>query len=101
MHAVVASKLLRNTAKLQSVLQEAIALVLPARLQAAALQQLHTKFPSASTVRRSEATLDAAFMSFWRRVLRTNPPPLVYFWADASPQGGHEWLVSSYLQKRS
>ena len=97
MHAVLASRQLRNKAALAASLKQAIALLLPKKFQAVALAELEQRVPSAATIRRAEADLDAAYMGYWRSVIDKRQPPLLYCWADASPQGGREWLVSSYL----
>ena len=54
---------------------------------------MEVKIPSGSTLSRKQLFVDAAYSCYWRDLLREHVGPL-YLWADSSPQGGSDWLLS-------
>ena len=56
--------------------------------------------PSGSTLRKMAFYIDVAAM-LWERRRRTRFPPVAsYGWADSSPQGGRDWLISKMCSVR-
>jgi hypothetical protein len=53
--------------------------------------------PSRSTLQRLALTVDAASMLHERHLRSLEPMIACYGWADASPQGGREWLLSKIV----
>ena len=54
------------------------------------------KPPSATSLSRKQLWVDSAYSCFWRDLLakHANGQGPVYVWADSSPQGGVDWLLS-------
>ncbi|OLP77241.1 hypothetical protein AK812_SmicGene42716 [Symbiodinium microadriaticum] len=54
---------------------------------------VHCDLPSGSVLSRRQLVVDCAFACFWRQLLADHDGCL-YLWADSSPQGGVDWLLS-------
>ena len=54
---------------------------------------LKAKLPSGSSLSRKQIFVDSAFCCHWREILAKHRGP-IYVWADSSPQGGVDWLLS-------
>ena len=54
---------------------------------------VHCDLPSGSVLSRRQLVVDCAFACFWRQLLADHDG-CVYLWADSSPQGGVDWLLS-------
>ena len=86
--ALCTSMNLRNKSQLAPMLQEAVAALFPGLDQ-----DMTVDIPSGSTLSRRQILVDAAYSCFWRSRLQEHTGPL-YLWADSSPQGGVDWLLS-------
>ena len=82
---------LRDRSKLPQVLR----LGLESVPQSHALQQqlMHQKPPSAASICRSQILVDAATRTYFAQTFATFDGVL-YLWADSSPQGHVDWLLS-------
>ena len=54
---------------------------------------LRMEIPSGPALSRKQLTVDAAYSCYWSTLLQEHDVP-VYVWADSSPQGGVDWLLS-------
>ena len=97
-HAVIGSSMLKNRSRLQDIAMHCIKLTVPEQMRSACLeatQRIILNMPSPSAARRAQLSLDLAFMRHWRSMLASRSVHL-YLWVDSSPQGGRDWLLSSY-----
>ena len=73
--------------------------IMPPHIRDAMQKTLGQKFltPSASSLCRANLTLDATLIRLQRDIYR-DLNLCCYFWADSSPQVGHDWLIVQCLQ---
>ncbi|CAE7825398.1 SHE10 [Symbiodinium sp. CCMP2456] len=86
--ALCSSMRLKNKKELAPMLREALNHMFPG-LSA----DMNIRVPSGSTLSRRQLLVDAAFSCYWRNFFQEHTGPL-YLWADSSPQGGVDWLLS-------
>ncbi|CAE7694010.1 unnamed protein product [Symbiodinium sp. KB8] len=74
---------------------EAVPLALRVALPGLDLEELarHLQIPRTTTVARAATYLDLAFVLYMRDKMK-QCPPVLYAWADSSPQSGREWFMS-------
>ena len=86
---------LKNRSQLGATLKAAIDAAFPGMKD-----ELFVKMPSGSALSRKQILVDAAYCCYWRDLLTNHEGPL-YLWADSSPQGGVDWLLSivSYIKR--
>lgn len=101
-HAVVATGMLKNRAHLQDIVKRCTAMLVDSHIGCAALLDeisIGTCAPTPSTVRQATLSLDAAIM-LNRRDQNLEDGWSFFYWADASPQGGFDWLIIQYVAIR-
>ena len=86
--ALCCSMKLRSRSQLAPLLRDAIASMYP-HIDL----DRENRVPSGSTLSRKQLLVDAAYSCFWRDLLQQHRGPM-YVWADSSPQGGFDWLLS-------
>ena len=79
---------LRNKSQLSPTILSAVAAFFPG-MDA----DMHIEIPSGGSLSRRQLLVDAAYACYWRDLLLDHDGPL-YLWADSSPQGGVDWLLS-------
>ena len=97
---VLLSRVLRRQDCLKETLQKALSLACPPWLNKLLQQRLETgevQTMSKSAVHRARQMVDLAFALASRDTCLAigceESPSFIYFWADASPQWGREWLL--------
>ena len=88
------AQFLTNAGMLDQVVRNSLRLTCPPFLAQALENRLNGTRTVAkrTTIFRSRLAFDAALALTMRDVLKE--PLLIYMWADSSPQGGHDWLLS-------
>ena len=79
---------LRNKSQLSPTILSAVAAFFPGMDP-----DMHIEIPSGGSLSRRQLLVDAAYACYWRDLLLQHDGPL-YLWADSSPQGGVDWLLS-------
>ena len=79
---------LRNRKELGNVVCMALDTVFPGLSH-----DVKYKNPSASALSRKQILVDAAWSCYWADLLNQHRGP-IFLWADSSPQGGVDWLLS-------
>ena len=92
MRAAMAGHMLKRMSDLDRIFRFAIEITAPAALVRPLLADLRKKTPIPATVRRARFSSDAAFSLLMRPHVALARP--CWFWADSSPQGGRNWLLS-------
>ena len=90
LNALCAAMGLRDRSKLAETFRLTLGCV-PGAFGAQPLPRL----PDSGTISRSQITIDTAFCCWWQRQFeRCSSDCHVFVWADSSPQGGTDWLLS-------
>lgn len=102
MHIFFLSCNLRQQGELRSVLSLSLQVLLPSAIGKTFIDSLHEKrLPSASTLSRFSQTLDFGFMVWMRSIMAVALAaplwPSLHLMTDSSPQGGVDFLNSSFL----
>ena len=94
LHALCAAMCLRDRSKLAETFRHTLGCV-PGLLDGLGDQPLPS-LPSASQISESQIQIDAALCSYFKRKFEawSEGNCCVYMWADSSPQGGTDWLMS-------
>lgn len=93
LNALCASMYLRDRSKLAETFRLTLG-CMPGVAEGLGVDQL-PKLPSASQISESQFQIDAAFCCFWKdRFQELAKDCVIYMWADSSPQGGTDWLLS-------
>ena len=94
-HILIASVFLTFLLGSRKHVAEAVPLALKVALPGLDLEELvrHLQIPRTTTVARAATYLDFAFVLYMRDKMK-QCPPVLYAWADSSPQSGREWFMS-------
>ena len=99
---------LRRQDLLRGTLVQALWIILPkpwAKYYVAKIEEsIHVPLPSQPTLSQFTFILDIAIMRSRRATMKLiakaiaggEPAPVIYIYSDSSPQGGTNWLISSY-----
>lgn len=94
---VMHASFLRNMALHKEVSQFSISAVVPKCIRHAPALLDTGALPSKTTIYASLLTIDCAHMLWWRRRQAVqNRTSLMFYWADSSPQGGRDWLLTKF-----
>ena len=94
LHGALLSNLLRSTAYILAVCAHGAELLLP-DMGLDMIVRGTMAFPSSSSLRRAQFSLDIAHMLTMRGQV-ANEASVRYGWADSSPQSGRNWLMPLY-----
>ena len=94
-HALCASMHLRDRSKLAETFRLTVKSI-PALSGFASILDMDSsavKLPTASMISKSQIFVDAALCCYYKSVFEAEDW-LLFLWADSSPQGGYDWLMS-------
>ena len=100
--AVVMADMLRDGSKLREIVRRSCKALLPPAQFEVVVENLNTGgIPRVSAARRARCYFDFAFAVAMRQHIcapgdAAAAPPILYGWADSSPMGGRNWLVSHF-----
>ena len=95
LEALLHARLLRNIGAQRDALIQGTRVVVPDSLRPALVNRIVHATPGRSSVYAAMLDVDIATM-LYQRTLTTTEPNRYYMWADSSPQGGVDWLVTRY-----
>ena len=89
---------LRNRHDIRHLVAKALVLVSGEGLGTVSSMLDVTRIPSATVLCRAQLRMDAAWCCYWRqRLARGGEQGPLYLWADSSPQGGQDYLLSTLM----
>lgn len=92
LHGLLAAMHLRNRGKLSDTLKHGLQ---SAGLSGDAVEEMSLHAPCDSQIQRSQVLIDSALCKYFaEEVFNEEPLGFLYLWADSSPQGGTDWLLS-------
>ena len=95
---VLAAAHLSKQSNLEHVVQKAVFIACPPALAPMLVKRLRSNVVyKKDTINRGRLALDAALALHSRTIFAPpdlSPPPLLFVWADSSPQGGRDWLLA-------